>query len=414
MNGKHISLILDNVDQHSYVVERYQEKVFEIAENLTNDFRTITIINLREESFFKATRSGLLDAYLVPKFHISSPAFEELIRKRLQYFLVLLETDDTNISNILEINATELDKKLLKLFFEVINISIRKNRRVGQDILNFINDVSGGNMRQSLRFFNTYLTSGNTDIDEIFDIESKIPADAPINQHYQIPLHHILKCIILEDYKYYKSSRSFIMNLFEYNPQYNNSYFFKIKILDYLNKRKNYFVKLENGFVQISDIIYDSEKGGFNKNDVADAMNKLANYGLVEFDNQSKEGYNYASYARITRTGIYYFEKLIYHFTYQDIVWVDTLFSDSTIVDSLYSALKYDDIKNSYMRTNKRFERTELFLNHLKEQEELEFKKLPLMYDSDITNKKYMPEILKKFYLERDRVLSKFKPDEEP
>jgi hypothetical protein len=66
------------------------------------------------------------------------------------------------------------------------------------------------------------------------------------------------------------------------------------------------------------------------------------------------------------------------------------------------------------MRTNKRFERTELFLNHLKEQEELEFKKLPLMYDSDITNKKYMPEILKKFYLERDRVLSKFKPDEEP
>jgi len=408
-SGKVVSIVIDNTDQYSYLIPRYQEQIFEIAQSLTEDLRTITILNLREESFFRATKSGILDAYLIPKFHISSPSFEDMIRKRLDYSINLLNQDDKFIESLLEIKIDNADKKLSKMFFKVIHYSIRQTRTQGREILEFLNDISGGNMRQSLRFFNTFMTSGNTDVDEIFTKESIVPENAPARSHYQTPLHHVLKSIILEDNRYFKSKKGFIINIFQLNPEYSNSHFIKLKIFNYLNRRKYYFVALDQGFYKIDDLLYESESGGISRNAFNDSMRELGLNNLVEFNNQQKEGFDTASYVRITRSGQYYVEKLSSKFAYLDLMFGDTLINDENLISELRKCINYDDIPNRYERTVKRIERTEQFLNYLKEREERDFKELPIMYDSDLTNKKFMDEIISKFKDEKDYILGKIK-----
>jgi KaiC/GvpD/RAD55 family RecA-like ATPase len=403
--GYTISIVLDNVDQHSYTSPLYQERVFELAQNLTQKFKTITLLTLREESFFRSTRSGVLDAYHIPKFHIESPNFEDLIRNRINYTLDFLSRDEKEIIKITQ--SPSASWEMAKLFFTIINNSIRQTRRVGKDILKFINDISGGNMRQALRFINTFMTSGNTDVDEMISIESNIPPESPPVRHYQIPLHHIIKSIILEDYKYYTSSHSNIMNLFQVNPQYTNSHFMHLRILNYLYKRTNYFVALDKGFVDIDEIISNAEIAGLNQKAVEDSLKKLAHYGLVEFDNQNKEGYETATYVRITTTGIYYFERLVNSFAYLDLIFMDTPICNEETLKELRKRINIDFIADKKSRMLVRFERTQIFLDYLKQMEENEFEKNPELLTSDLTQTRFMDKIIEECSKQMDYIEKK-------
>jgi KaiC/GvpD/RAD55 family RecA-like ATPase len=387
-----VAIVLDNVDQHSYTSPKYQERVFEYAQHFANQFKTITFVTLREESFFRSTRSGVLDAYHLPMFHIESPNFEELVRSRINFtqeFLSDKEQEDERRS------VTPLgDWKIVKMFFTIISYSIRESRRVGRDILRFINDVSGGDMRQALRFMNAFMTSGNTDIDEMIKVESGLPSETPEYVHYQIPLHHIIKSIVLEDYKYYSSSHSHVMNVFQINPQYTYSHFMHLRILAYLSKRTNHFVALDKGFVDINQILEDAETVGINRKAIEDSMCKLSGFGLVEYDNQSKEGFGTAQYVRITASGMYYTDELAHSFPYLDLVFMDTPICDEKIVQELRWALSADSIPNKKDRMEARFRRTRTFLKYLKQMEDNELKENPELSSSDLGDVRFMDRII--------------------
>jgi len=402
--GYAISIVLDNVDQHSYTSPLYQERVFEFAQNLTDRFKTITILTLREESFFRSTRSGVLDAYNIPKFHIESPNFEQLLRNRIEYTLSFLK-DDKEIMKV--VKGTLGKKDMVELFFSIIKNSIRIDRRVGREILKFINDVSGGNMRQALRFFNTFMTSGNTDIGEMIDVEMSVPPDSPPFYHYQIPLHHIVRSIILEDYRYYTSSHSHIINLFQVNPQYTNSHFIHLRVLSYLHRRTNYFIALDKGFVDINQIIESAEEAGVNQKAVEDSLRKLSHYGLVEYDNQNKDGYDTAIYVRITTTGIYYFERLVQNFAYLGLMLGDTPICFEKTVQSLRRLLNVDYIPDKRERMRIRFERTEIFLEYLDKMEEEEFMSNPELTSSDFGQPRFTSDISNQYYDQKQYIQDK-------
>jgi len=262
-------------------------------------------------------------------------------------------------------------------------------------------------MRQALRFINTFMTSGNTDVDEMISIESNIPPESPPVRHYQIPLHHIIKSIILEDYKYYTSSHSNIMNLFQVNPQYTNSHFMHLRILNYLYKRTNYFVALDKGFVDIDEIISNAEIAGLNQKAVEDSLKKLAHYGLVEFDNQNKEGYETATYVRITTTGIYYFERLVNSFAYLDLIFMDTPICNEETLKELRKRINIDFIADKKSRMLVRFERTQIFLDYLKQMEENEFEKNPELLTSDLTQTRFMDKIIEECSKQMDYIEKK-------
>ncbi|MFX0206664.1 MAG: hypothetical protein ACFFDT_11820 [Candidatus Hodarchaeota archaeon] len=403
--GYTVSIVLDNVDQHSYTSPLYQERLFELAQNLTHNFKTISILTLREESFFRSTRSGVLDAYHIPKFHIESPNFEQLLRNRIDYALNFLDKDEKEVVKITK--SPFSNKETVRLFFIIIRNSIRKTRRVGRDILRFIDDISGGNMRQALRFFNTYMTSGNTDVEEMISIELNVPPNSPPAHHYQIPLHHMVRSIILEDYRYYTSSHSHIMNVFQVNPQYTNSHFIHLRILDYLYKRINYFVALNKGFIDINSIIESSEMVGINQKAIEDSLRRLSHYGLVEYDNQYKDGYDTATYVKITNTGICYFERLVNSFAYLDLMLGDTLVCIEKVLQELRNRLILDHTKKKAELIQIRFERTNLFLEYLRQMEKNEFKKNPAYVFSDFAQTQFMDEILEKYLRQEDYIRKK-------
>lgn len=400
LKGYTISLVLDNVDQHSLLSPEYQERSFLISQNLTTKLKTITILTLREESFFKSTRSGVLDAYdmALNKFHISSPKFESVLRKRIDYVYNLLDLDEDEIfekSNIrLKLSG---EKNVLKMLFKILSRSLNSRRKMGNDILQFIDDISGGDMRKALYLFNQFLISGNTDIDEMMNIEIRSNPLGTYWKGYYIPEHHIMNSIILEDSRYYSLTNSQIFNVFNVNPGVTNSHFLHLRVLDYLNKRKNYYSKMGNGYVDISSILLDSQTINDTREAAIDSIIILAEYSLVEFNNQSKEGFKTASHVRITNTGIYYYENLIYKFVYLDLMWGDTPIADDDIILILRNNINVDDIRNDMERIKVRFNRTEVFLKYLKKMEDNEWGDNPELIHSNFSNNKFTEEIIKQF-----------------
>jgi hypothetical protein len=405
LKGYTVSLVLDNVDQHSYVSPEYQERALLIARNLTDILKTITILTLREESFFKSTTSGVLDSFPLPVFHIASPSFETMVRYRIKYVLELLKKPSDEVNQILRFNIDiDKEREILIMFFEIVRNSLGSNRWMGEEILKFLDDISGGNMRLALYFFGTFLVSGNTDVTEMLTIEKKERLKS--KKGYQIPIHHVIRSIILEHSRLYSSSRSRIMNVFNFDSETSNSHFLNLRILNYLGNRLTNEPPEGRGFVGIDSIIEEGSRVGIHKNAIGSSLRALAMFGLVQFENQAKDGYERAVYVRITNTGLYYLENLVKEFAYLDLTWMDTPISDKEVVDKLtFEVIELRDLKTGDELYEK-FDRTELFLSYLKECEEREMQTMPEFRDSDLTAKEFMPDIIAAYNETKTRIIT--------
>lgn len=403
LKGYTIALVLDNVDQHSYVSPEYQERAVLFAKHLKERLKTLTILTLREESFFRSTMSGVLDAFPVAVFHISSPAFEEVARARIDYVLELLKKED-----FLE---PGLDKDEVRLFFEIVKNSFRSTRRKGKEILRFIDDISGGDMRLALHFFATFLVSGNTDVDEMLRIERDSRARGKWG--YQIPFHHVIKSIMLEHSRLYSCTRSRIMNLFEVDLEHTESHFIHLHVLNYLYNRMSYHPRQGRGYVNIDGILREADRDLINRSAIAGSLKQMALFGLVQFENQSKEGYENAAFVRITNTGIYYLKELCNKFVYLDLVWMDTPISKKGIMQQMMKNLVELELEKSQSDLDRRFARTETFLEYLEKMEMEEFGLNPIFNDSDLTKRRFVSAIIKS-YLEQKAYIKEVRASREP
>lgn len=394
--GYSVSIVLDNVDRLSGGGNiDYQERVFQLSQYFAEKFRTIIIITLREETYFRSKKSGILDAYLIPKFTISSPDFEELLRRRVSYALDFLKKrEDEIVRKMHGPLPRREDWWMIKLVFRIVNVSIRKDRRVGKDILRFINDVSGGDMRKALEFFNSYITSRNTDVTEMIRIEKIVPPNSPPYRHYQIPLHHIIRSIMLDDDLYYASSRSHIFNLFFANAQYTNSHFLHLRLLNYLYRRQNYYADIDFGFVLIDEIVENADMVGISRRAIQDSLVKMSRDGLIIFDNQDSNAYAAARFAKITVRGKYYIESLVNKFAYLDLVFQDTPICDMNAVTKLRSKLDIDPLLTKKEAVDFRSERVMMFLDYLEKMEDIEFECNSIYSQSDLTKQKLMRNIM--------------------
>jgi hypothetical protein len=404
LRGFIVSLVLDNVDQHSYHNAKYQEQALLVANRLTNYLNTITILSLREESYFRSAMAGVLDSFPAQTFHISSPRFEELIRRRIDYVIGLLERNDPTLLEIVkDKNAVDSYREIAKTFFKIVGDSLRSTRRVGNEILMFMNEVSGCDMRLALYFFRTFLVSGNTDVDEMLNINAEMEQKGLPG--YQIPFHHVIKSIILEHSRLYQMTRSKIMNVFDFDPGQDISHFTHLRILNYLYNRLSYNPAQGRGFVSIDIILDEADRVGVMRSAMDDSMKALAKYGLIEFENQSKLGYDDATFVRISNTGIYYFRYLIRDFAYLDIVWMDTPITEpNTVSELLKHVVELRPVKLPIYR-DERFYRTEVFLKYLVQSEKTEMENHMEFRDSDLTKSFFMPEIIKEYETEKDYIV---------
>lgn len=383
--GYTLSLVIDNVDQHYMLYPEMQQKVFLEAQNLTDQLKTITLLSLREESFFRHGLSGVLGAYYVSAFHVTSPGFGDLVQSRIEYLLGILKMPDHEIAKRIKTRRSLLGKELqdLSAFFEIIRDSFKSKTSKPTYVMNFIESIAGSNMRKGLEMFNMFLISGNTKVNEMLGYLRREGA-------YHIAYHNVLRSIILGESRYYASNRSYIMNIFDLNTDLTGSHFVRLKILQYAQDRISQDAGIERGYISINRLKQEGEKIGISWEAVEDSLTKMARFGLVIFENQNPEGIKEASYYKITPTGTYYLEELSRRFVYLDLVWVDTPIADANCEKDLRYLADEIDMKT-------RFERTDKFVQYLCKMEQADFETNPFFHGSDLGKYQFMDRIARGF-----------------
>jgi len=286
------------------------------------------------------------------------------------------------------------------MFFKILNQSLSSKRPTGREILRFIDNMSGGDIRRGLYFFNTFILSGNTDVDDMLNKEIK-------SEGYPVPFHYIIKSILLENSRHYSMSHSQIMNIFDVNPAVSNSHFVNLRILDHLNKKINNYSMIGNGYVPLTAFLVDAQSTNHSHDSIIDSLKKLALYGLIEFDNQSRKGYDTAEYIRITKTGVYHLDKLSKRVMYLDLMWGDTPISDKSTINKLRKLINLEKYTNELEMTKKMFERIEYYLKYLEKMEKNEWSDFPQYQYSTLSNEKFMQNILKKYNENKTYILSR-------
>ncbi len=364
-------LIIDNVDQHDY---DFQEKLFIFSNHLCRSLNILTILALREETFIKSTRTGVFAAYHVSKFHIASPNFINMVRARIAFSIELLHNNEYLTIKGLE---PEIVCELVH-FFEILLRSFNKDNEQSTNIVYFFYSISVGNMREALRMFNSFLISGNTNIDDMFAKESTDPEDT-----FQIAFHQLLKSIILGEYRFYNSTRSHIANVLDFDTGLSDSHFNQLRVLRYLKTMANSESPIGRGYISIDDLLAKAESVMILKRVVLDSVLRLLKFNLVALDNQSTENLTGASYLTITASGTYYIAKLFRQFIYLSSVLIDTPIADTELIKSIRYSLSQFDLQNRVLITRN-------FLRYLRDAENAEFARNPQYLQSGYTNTPFM------------------------
>jgi len=387
-DGAYVSIVIDNIDQHDIGL---QESIFLYASSICDLLKSITLISVRENTFLMSTRLGVFDAYDIPKFHIAAPNFLSLIVKRLDYAINLLSNDDFDQ----KFRPMPLDKKeQLAKYFNVIKLSLIYPNPQAKKIVRFIDNVSVGNMREALRMFNNFIVSGNTNINEIF---AKLEAKGS----YQIAFHQFIKSILLGERRYYNQDKSNIMNLYDFDTSLTDSYSNSFRILQYLYEKKNSQSPIGTGYIDINNLLIIGQEINISREIMADSLERLARFNLIELDNLSRTEISKASYAKITYAGIFYLNELSHQFVYLDTVMADTPISDDDIFESLKQKINETEIPN-------RLERVQEFTQYLKEFEEVEFKNYPELTSHHFTCTSFLNRVHNEFLLQIPSILDNF------
>ncbi|MDD2540997.1 MAG: hypothetical protein PHH28_08125 [Desulfuromonadaceae bacterium] len=368
--GFSTTVIIDNIDQHDI---DFQEKLFLTAHHIKDTLKTVVILALREETFIASTRIGVLDAYHISKFHISSPDFLKMILKRIDFAI-----------KTIKYNTNEnYPKEDLSLFFNIIMDSLYRVNSQSKKIAEFINSVSVGNMREALRMFNSFIYSGNTYVEEMF---SKYKDSGT----YQLSYHQLIKSIMLGEYRHYSQERSHVMNIYDFDYSITDSPFHLLRILKYLLDNANKKSQVGRGFVEIGKIVEVFESISIRKNVVIDSMVRLSGFNLIEYDNQSRTNIDNATYAKLTAAGKYYYEVLCNEFTYLDLVMVDTPLSDDILNNTLIKEIYNNELENRIVKVR-------MFIDYLEKTEQAEIQSHPEYSFSEVTNNQFVPTAKRKY-----------------
>ncbi len=353
-------LFIDNVDQ---LAPSYQAQIFLLAQRVAGLLNSITVIALREESYYTASVQNTFTAYNSRKFHIASPHFRKMLVNRIEYALRRLK--DERMGGAVTTGEAERRQEIYD-FLYLAEGAIEDNDRIAR----FIKAICYGNMRFALELFVTFLTSGATDVGKMLKIYKR-------DGWYNIAYHEFLKSIMLGDWAYYKQERSPIYNMFNAGSEPNASHFTAWRIIHSLIEHRGRSTREGMGYVELSRMVARFEETFDNLEDCIATSNGLVRAHLIEANTRSAESIEGASHVRVTSAGWYYLRHLIDTFAYLDLVLQDTPFNDarveSLLRQSVYEVNNLVDSESEKLeRVRARFRRVELFLDYLAREEDRE------------------------------------------
>ncbi len=361
--NRKVVLFIDNVDQLS---PESQAKTFLLSQRITRSIGSLTIVAMREESYYTASVQKSFTAYTSRKFHIASPRFLDIIQNRIAYAQKFLNNMIKNPS----FDTGHQNLQDAKDIYDLLTIVSESLFSINHNIVRFVEAICFGNMRSALEMFIAFLISGTTDVDKMINIYRR-------DGKYYVGFHEFVKSVMLASRKYYKEEQSPILNVFDCGAYKNSSNFTALRILNVLLSYRAQASREGQGYIEIARLLTSFEDAFDNAEDFIVTLNRLLQAQLVEVNTKSTESIAGASHVRVTSAGWYYSRYLIRSFCYLDLVLQDTPFSSSQVAEELKQSVYlvdnlYDREEDKVERVEERFKRVESFLDYLKREEDLE------------------------------------------
>lgn len=340
-HNKQIIIFLDNADQRE---DRIQQEIFLISQELAAHWPVAVFVTLRPETFYLSIQRGALSGYHAKAFTISPPRVDLALNKRMN-FALKLTSGEISISALPE--GTRVKFETLGKLITVFLNSMEKNN----ELIEFIDNVSNGNIRLALDLVRGFFGSGHVDTQKIVDIYNE-------SKQYIIPLHEFIRAVIYGDNEHYSPERSPIANLFD---------------ISYLDGKEHFLLPLivgslfsltdggtEQGFVETHKIYERLQGAGFTPEQIDIAIIKGYNKKLIESSARRipQKGRLMPEAIRATTDGVYHIVRLCFRFVYLDAMIVDTPILDSAIRD------KIRDSQDIFLR----LERAKTFCEYLDSQ----------------------------------------------
>ena len=393
-NKRAAVLFADNVDQ---LDPEYQAQIFLLAQRVTREAGCITIVALREESYYAPSIQNTFTAYNTHKFHIASPQFRRMIGNRIEYAIRALP----NIASLAgtQSDAQPFDPVAISEFLRIVQFSVLE---WSDRISTFIECICFGNMRSALQMFTTFLTSGATNVDKMLSIYRR-------DGRYNIAFHEFVKSVMLQDRAYYKEEESPILNLFNCTSEKNSSHFTAVRILAFLLARRSEPTSEGRGYYEIAPLVGAFADVFDNVRDVSATLDRLISRQLIEANTRSTKTVKGASHLRVTAAGWYYMKQLMRTFTYLDLVLQDTPLNDvgleHTLRQSVYDVNNLADRDNEkWARMKVRFDRTQRFLDYLSSEEARDYSLFDLRRTPPPFSQQFMLPIVEKFAEDRPHI----------
>ena len=364
--GLQVLLILDNVDQRTK--ERDQETVFLIAQEIAENWPTMVFVALRPETFYKSLRLGSVSGYHPKAFTISPPRIDRVMEKRLK-FACLVTTGTIPVQRL----------KTTSIKLEALTVIIRsflESLTWRDELVTFIDNIAGGNVRIALDLVREFFGSGHIDTRKIVDKYKETGS-------YYIRLFEFLRSVIYGDYEHYDPTKSCIANIFDIRSLDPKEHFLvSIMIKFVTNEGRN---RGEHGFVDISRVYERLQGLGFTADQIDEAIVRSSRSKLIELSPQMVpyKAEEPANLVRATSIGIYHVEELSSMFSYIDAIAVDTPVLDKKTRQEI----------NDVEEIAERVDRAELLCEYLNNQW-IELEGKDIGYDWMRVSKKLKDDIL--------------------
>src|SRR5690554_830706 len=344
-------LILDNIDLYEDM--KLETDVFSEGVALSKKVKCHTIVSIRDSTFIKHRTDSIFNAYELKKLWIDPPPFKDILSKRLSYSKDLLKNKQAIIP--LKTGA-KLNVPDLSIFFDIVKSSLL-NEKNGK----FLESISDRNPRKGISLVRNFLTSGHIQADKA--IKNYLNGDAT----FKFPYHEVFKGAMLGQWKYYKESRSECYNLYD---SYLNSYtlqLLKLYILKFLFYNSQDKSSIET---PVEDIVSTFTKIGISDDGIIGILNSMIKNELIR--NKQGDELDLGSTVFITMSGGYYINVLSKRLSYLE----STLYDSNIYIDTMWEKISIISQEIEYSdsiveRMEKRKERIHLFIDYLKDIEEI-------------------------------------------
>lgn len=335
---KQVIICIDNADQRDFDT---QQRAFIISQELAKDWGSLVFISVRPQTFFKSKSSGALTAYPHKVFTISPPRIDQVLEKRLQF---ALEMSEGKIPlEKAEFVRIHIDN--LSLFIKVLLESLRRNRSLGE----FIENITGGNVRQALTFITGFIGSPNVEAEKIISTYEH-------EGRYIIPVHEFSKQALLGEYSHFDPNTSLAMNIFDVGLADESEHFLVPLILSLLSEKND--IQDRDGFLETKKIIDELQTLGFIPAQTESALRKTTNKKLIEtsqrftFD-EDETGLigEMPNKFRLTSIGQYHLKRWLSDFAYLDAMLFDTPIFNPEVSNSMRSTCESFSIQDRYNRS---------------------------------------------------------------